>query len=1535
MAGTSGESQLQRIIRDMQGAVTELNKEFLETGEPITDDCIILHKFSYKLEYLLQFDQKEKSTLLGNRKDYWDYFCDCLAKVKGANDGIRFVKSISELRTSLGKGRAFIRYSLVHQRLADTLQQCFMNTKVTSDWYYARSPFLSSKLSSDIVGHLYELTEIQFDLASRGYDLDAGWPTFARRTLCLLGSSAYLWRPPSRSSSMSSLVSSSMQAQENPSSPNGNSFLNTESLEGLSELHIELDQAELQRKELQDRIQHLEEEKQELQAAVGLQKQQVQMEREKSSNMEEENARLRKMLGELEKQISHCTQDTIQDLQKCLQTLELNAAEKQKECSARLKNLESLKKPPDSKILLLNQELETIGIMLAKKDLDLTAKLKSAEQKIEELAAKANSLMDEKGHQTTSQCESVLKIEELLKKLCWAEEEKADAQKLHSELLSHLKIMEEQLHVKEEKQKEFELKLKSLTISTKEESEKLLINLKAMTTERAELQKELAVKGKMVADFQIQLADTVDCVKSLEEKLQEEKKEKAELERLLSHTKTTMGQEIKNLMEHLELLEVQLAELNDMVKSSEKQKGEIVLERDHLKTTVEEMEQQVTKQSSSLINSCEENENLKSQNTKLQQIYQKLEEKWRELDVSKSFLEGEVARLRASEKQLQSQMDDAMVSVDKKEETLQEKNKLLDENLQNAIRQNQLLDEKLKALQADYQELKQSEKRTVESLSVLQAELQNTKEHGLQMEKNLSSSRQGEESLKLQLTEKIEALEGLESQCSQLQEQAERYRIKVETLEVDKANLEKNGLRQEKIIESLTSKKTSVEKAQLELVSCQEREAKDLMLSLAVSEEQLNISRAEISRFQEEIIEYQAKLRQTAAEKENLQGKLDATETVLSEQKLLSQQLKEQSETLNRNHVQELLQRKEEEEMLKNEQKKVAQQKAELEKNLTDELFKVKSDLEVVNMENMEIKDLLQRTNTDMAELGIQICSLTSEKMEVEEKLSQVTEELRATKEIAIKEQERLQLEFLRFSKEKQELQEKLEDSKVCAAIVPDLQNQLELAEKQTKSWQETSKEELATVKFQLSTEILNYQTKFKALSEECEKVKEELEEQSRQANATEEALKEMQAEKRDLYAKLNLSLDQVTEYKAAQQKKDEEITELKEDFKRAQREVNKTNEQIQDYCGKFNEMKSERNNNEAKLLAELDDLTRTKQFLEERLIELLRDKDALWQKSDALEFQQKLTAEQRWLGDAEVTNCLDCQKEFGWMNRRHHCRMCGRIFCYYCCNNYAFSKQTGKKERCCRACFKKLSVNPIDSELNITPEESSSSLLASPLSLIHKILVTNEAPKSTDDAVFDIITDEEVGQLQEGDSVHNKSQTEEESLDHGVPDLNSTYSSSTFNESDDLQMTQDAEICLLKSGELMLKLPFTVEEILKFGEGTRELFIKSSTYSIIPITVDETGLTVSWVFSSDPKSISFSVVYKQSEETSLDQCKVLIPMTRCNSHKETIRGNVKVRNAGIYILIFDNTFSRFISKKVFFHLSVQRPVVYDGSDFP
>ncbi|KAM6282419.1 FYVE and coiled-coil domain-containing protein 1 isoform 3-T3 [Porphyrio hochstetteri] len=1071
MAAASGESQLQRIIRDLQDAVAELSKEFKEGGEPITDDSVNLQKFSYKLEYLLQFDQKEKTTLLGNRKDYWDYFCDCLAKVKGANDGIRFVKSITELRTSLGKGRAFLRYSLVHQRLADTLQQCFMNTKVTSDWYYARSPFLNSKLSSEIVGQLYELTDIQFDLASRGYDLDAAWPAFARRTLSSLGSSAYLWKPPSRSSSMSSLVSNYLQAQEFPSSPDANNSLNVEHFEGFEEMRVELDQAELRQRELQDRIHQLEKENQELQAAVSLQKEQVQVEKERSNNYSEENSGLTKMITELQKQceVSQSTQSTVHDLQKCLHSLELNAVEQQKDYSTKLEQLVTSKEDCASKLQVLNQELEASRALVAMKDLcidELKAKLSSTEQKNLNLLAKVDSALEEKGQQATAHCDSALQIGALLEKLQETEKEKADMQRLNEEHASQLKAAREELRLKEEAQKELESRYNRLTADSKEESEKLLGSLETMAKERDALQEALTLKGKEMTELQTQVTGSLAQVGSLEKNLEEARKEKERLEEEYGRREGALKQEALSQAEQLELQEGRLT----------------------------------------------------------------------------------------------------------------------------------------------------------------------------------------------------------------------------------------------------------------------------------------------------------------------------------------------------------------------------------------------------------------------------------------------------------------------------------------------------------------------------------------KAVSEECGKVREQLEEQKRQQRAAEEEIAELQAANTSLSRKLDETRDQLSESESARLQKEEEVTSLRELLERIQKEADEAKGKVLDYSEKLSKVAADKDSSDQKLFAELDDLTRTKQFLEERLIELIRDKDALWQKSDALEFQQKLSAEQRWLGDTEVNHCLDCQREFSWMVRRHHCRMCGRIFCYYCCNNYMVTKPGGKKERCCKACFNKprVTVDNTDDSGSSANQEGSPASLESPVLPSERAFVASEASKPPDDAAFDIITDEELCQVQESDSLHNERQMEGEPLGQSVTDLvgDSTMSlgsllqclttlpvkkyfltsnlnllwsnltpfplalslvtrekrnstSSTFDESEEWQVAQDAEICLLKSGEIMIKLPLTVEEILDFGESNRELFIKSSTYSTIPITITETGLTISWIFSSDPKSISFSVVYQESEDTPLDQCKVLIPMTRCNSHKETIRGQVKVRNPGIYTLIFDNTFSRFISKRVFYHLTVERPVIYDGSDFP
>lgn len=57
----------------------------------------------------------------------------------------------------------------------------------------------------------------------------------------------------------------------------------------------------------------------------------------------------------------------------------------------------------------------------------------------------------------------------------------------------------------------------------------------------------------------------------------------------------------------------------------------------------------------------------------------------------------------------------------------------------------------------------------------------------------------------------------------------------------------------------------------------------------------------------------------------------------------------------------------------------------------------------------------------------------------------------------------------------------------------------------------------------------------------------------------------------------------------------------------RTQKELEKATTKIQDYCNRLCEEVTNRERSDQKMLADLDDLNRTKKYLEERLIELLR----------------------------------------------------------------------------------------------------------------------------------------------------------------------------------------------------------------------------------------------------------------------------------------------------------------------------------------
>uniref|UniRef100_A0A8C4DN04 FYVE and coiled-coil domain-containing protein 1 n=1 Tax=Dicentrarchus labrax TaxID=13489 RepID=A0A8C4DN04_DICLA len=1369
VGATVGESQLQRIIRDLHEAVAELAREYRESGEPITDDSTNLHKFSYKLEYLLQFDQKEKTTFLGTKKDYWDYFNDCLAKIKGANDGIRFVKSIAELKTSLGKGRAFIRYSLVHQRLADTLQQCLMNQRVTSDWYYARSPFLKPHLSVDIISHLYELNEVQFDVASRGHDLDASWPTFARRTLGSANSPGHMWKPPSRSSSINSLASN--YSQSLPAC--------TEDTSTVEDLRLELDQSELKQRELLDKVQQLGEEATELRGVVEALQRQL--------------------------DVSLAAQEQQQGLQGKLKALQRSEEVLSREVEA-LRNGEKAREA--------EQQL-------------LQEKLAAAEGKNIELLAKLDGVLNEKGQQAASYFDSAQKIHELLDRLKEAERGKMEAVAEVEEKKRQAERLEEELRVKEAAAKDGETQLGALVAS---------------------LQGALTVREKEASNLQMQLQDLQRSLEEKEKELEEVKsmarQDKDEMQKNVGGLKESLEAEVTALKEQLKRKETELTSSCKTLQQLEAKNQRLTKETEKLTTNLVELEGNVKEQATKIEEYKTQCGNLMELNEKLLTTVKKNKELKKEMADNRAVLEAELAALRASEKQLRGQLDDTKMTVDEKEKHLREENRKLDESLQRATMAAQLSDATSKRLEQENHSLREEQDTVKAALSRMQADLKSVHGQIGELEKNLGASHKNEASLQEQLQAKEAQLDSKEKNLVELQSRLNSLEAREKELEIAKAAAEATCAKQTEVIERVTSQKQEMEKSQLERSAVQAKESQEVTSKLTMVEGQLEVSMKDVSRLQADILDLKVQVKRSEEEKLKSQAQLEVTEAQRDEFRTLTEQLKAQTEALNQRHITELMECKKKEEALIEQRDREVAAHAELAISaaaIREELSTLKAENDRLTSENSEIREGLHRANTEMAELGMTICKLGAEKEEAREHWEGDTARIEELE----KEVERIVDSMAELRLENTKLREELTQKEELPETIKELQEQLEKAKSQMKNTKDSSREEVEAVKFQMSSESMNYQVQVK--------VSQNLLIMSRIT----------------LILILLILRTAVLKAHVAMQKVSEE---LEQKLKTAEADK-------QSQC--------------LKMTAEIDDLNRTKTNLEERLIELIRDKDALWQKSDALEFEQKLRAEERWWL-VEATNCLGCQGQFTWFLRKHHCRLCGRIFCYYCSNNFVMTKHSAKKERCCRDCYTQHSA-VVE---RFTVGELSPSDTQPPPPGVGPQPPPEPAPYKPTPRV--------TGERQDGEKNTN---------------LTTGH--------------LDSEINLLKSGEVTMAVPLSIDDITQFGDGSRELFIKSSCYSVITVVVGDCGPTISWMFSSEPKSISFSVVYRESSDTQVEQSKVLIPLTRCSSHKETIQGQLKVRHPGLYTLIFDNSFSRFISKKVFYHLTMEKPIIYDGSDFP
>ena len=60
---------------------------------------------------------------------------------------------------------------------------------------------------------------------------------------------------------------------------------------------------------------------------------------------------------------------------------------------------------------------------------------------------------------------------------------------------------------------------------------------------------------------------------------------------------------------------------------------------------------------------------------------------------------------------------------------------------------------------------------------------------------------------------------------------------------------------------------------------------------------------------------------------------------------------------------------------------------------------------------------------------------------------------------------------------------------------------------------------------------------------------------------------------------------------------------------------------------------------------------------------------------------------QEHWMPDQLCKQCYDCDSQFTVFRRRHHCRLCGQVFCSSC-SAYFVELDEAKTSRACRECF-------------------------------------------------------------------------------------------------------------------------------------------------------------------------------------------------------------------------------------------------------
>nr|XP_037279461.1 FYVE and coiled-coil domain-containing protein 1-like isoform X2 [Rhipicephalus microplus] len=1566
-----------QALAQIKQCIQELCEEFRTHEEPVNDDSTTLNKFCCELEQILQYGQKDKGLVLNVSRGYWGYFCRCLANEKNLKgySALKYAKSLSELKTSLGRGRAVIRYCLGHQCLAETLQICTVDEKTTSDhyhtWSFVRQP---DKLQS-LLSSLYDLNAVIFDLAPSGNDLDASWPLFARKVF------GETWPTLSRCSSISSMSSlnsvysqmdltCSLSSEEMRNAAPGSSAVQARSLLSTPSM----DEA---REDSQQRSEH------ESQPSMRKLKSRslspivfkisspearsgvtapVQM----AASSQTEGC-LTERLAEAEARALSCSEklekvaeewgvkerawlEKESRMQKELESLRASQSGETKCVQSTCKNCDEL----NASVERLSREKDDLNIknnFLARKLNEVLEKLEDSEESVEALKRSESDLQ--------TRIEKLSFVNEGLKNLVDAVKDEATILRQQVIIMDkEIKSSHELLEQKKMQCKCLEdqmVKLRSKCCESinssaiKDREIERLANLvrvarrklfsKSTSTQQADTPLEesskISVDNGMSDEVLLKILSSEETEDLLIPTKQATRSESSNCE-LFEHCLRYLG---SAMLHHESLIDKANARVRDLISTSHSINLQLhvmqeVLSMQHLKEDgdLDERDVSVGKEapgpSGELVPPRIEGCDFV---TSLFETMCRNHSKMQSLMLSESQLEKELADCRELNKLLSAKVH--------------EQERKLCGFVQELDRTKSLLagmedtHHKLQTAKAVMRYELQEKKHLLHNL---RQQLESTRENCVRVMRSNAES----EIEWRNLREEFQSRKKQDSQDSGVSDNGQSTREASpstgegsseredpESVEDDDRSdsLNVDEIPEEGGTQSIPDAVADIEskyRARSQRLEYLEQQCQILYNSLVRSSERSNILQRRLQSLLEAGAgnEPTAQAASPAHSASSIPLNSDSSE---AREVLADEECDATSDSVSSfcgdecdGDLPEIRKRT----------LGTIVHRVKLERSQSEEVIS-----------NLRAKIASLEAAND--KLHQQVATLAEEKAQRENEMRQRASGMlrteRSLKSVQMQEISRERGELLVRNKELEEQleQKDLQLTRADQSRRQSLEKQ-QLLEKEVSSLTERLQDQAAAN----SHLYRNYVTQQAVIQE----MRERLEDQERMITELElcvESLREDQVAEQTKFAQEieRLQLDMAS--------REEECSILSDELKRlrVQADVDKEygdqlKQQLDQSCAQV-----------AWFEDQLAQLKVDTVELKKKIVKLVKEKDLLWKQNDSLQFLQKLQATDKWMDNNETDCCLQCSAVFTFTLRKHHCRLCGRIYCNNCCCNWLMTTASSRPARVCNACafqhqqLERATRQPsICSNTSGESEEDDLGELAVKRKKEQSETDTTDSSNSSPDTFASSSPIQASAPRTEVKMTRNWS----------FPRLRRPQflqSSSSFTDSGNSSAKQEFDI--ISDEEIARSLlacsPYnssprttqdralfhtgatrTLEEIAQCGPaGLRgEVWVNAGGRYSIPVvlTVPETALF--WQFNCEPKSISFEMRYKPlNRDIDLEMMDVILPSVRVQADVQPVEGNLVVRNVGVYVLVFDNQHSKFMAKKVSYRLHLHKPCASDS----